>query len=215
MQKNTRKSSVLKLEMQKSHRRPSSLTRDWKIGKSSFVRLDMQKFPQKSSILRLDVRKNPQEIQRLEVANNARPTWISEPPRPCEKRSQQNKKKSAFQNCTFAVFTVFAQSRRGPRTCVFCWLRFAQDQVGSEGSCTSRSWKNSGRAMHCTELFFINYGLRNRLHVQPVTQRICFRISFVINSGTTVVNVRKTLSVVLPPHVGLAQGFANFSFGVP
>ena len=41
--------------------------------------------------------------------------------------------------------------------------------------------------MHCTENFDrINYGLRNRLHAQPVTQKKSFRLNRVIISGTTV-----------------------------
>ena len=60
--------------------------------------------------------------------------WISESPRPCEKRSQQQK--SSFfghaQREKHCKNSDFEGRRCNFGTCVFCWLRFSWGQGGSE-----------------------------------------------------------------------------------
>ena len=61
-------------------------------------------------------------------------------------------------------------------------------------------WKNSRRVMRYTEKFdWIKYGLRSRLHVRPVTQKVWFRINCVTISGTAVTE-GGVFAFALPVH---------------
>ena len=161
--------------MQNTLGNPAVLRLDKNLGKFSIARLDMQK----TLRLRLDMQKdlgNPAFWNEACKKNSRKcSVWglqtlqeqhgYSKPPRPYEKRSQQKNhfprlhlhpSKSVLgvaQNLCFFAGYFFCRVRSVPRIVTF---------------------HECGCVVHCTvKVYRINYGLRHRLHVQPVSQKNC------------------------------------------